>query len=77
MRRALVAFTVMVVAAAVAAPPATGNERFLRGVHQGRAYRLYLLEAVTPARPLVVARGSHTYPPGPDATDAMLRFLVA
>jgi hypothetical protein len=22
------------------------------------------------------ARGSHTFPPGPDATEAMLRFLV-
>jgi poly(3-hydroxybutyrate) depolymerase len=100
MRRALVAFTVMVVAAAVAAPPVTGDERVLRGVHQGRGGVAGLPEIVQGAERTVYrvqdravvetwlvrgmghawsggdARGSHTYPPGPDATDAMLRFLV-
>ena len=52
-RRGLALAALLVVALAVT--PSAGNERFLRGIHQGRAYRLYLPASPAPARPLVVA----------------------
>jgi poly(hydroxyalkanoate) depolymerase family esterase len=55
MRRALASFVLVVGVLAALASPIPGDERFVRGVHRGRAYRLYLPAAVAPARPLVVA----------------------
>src|SRR6185503_5224698 len=37
------------------AAPSAGDERFLRGVHHDRAYRLYVPDAIAPAQPLIVA----------------------
>jgi poly(3-hydroxybutyrate) depolymerase len=128
MRRALVACSVFAVALAVT--PSAGNERFLRGVDQGRAFASLWHgdgdSVVSPANLTALAtmfarltggvavpaetvpgavrtvhrvqdrsvletwlvrgmgyawsggdaRRSHTFPPGPDATEAMVRFLV-
>ena len=54
MRRATSAFVVLLVLA-FAVTPTRGEERFLSGVHQGRAYRLYVPSTPIPARPFVVA----------------------
>jgi poly(hydroxyalkanoate) depolymerase family esterase len=50
-----IAAILLIPALGLAAGAHAADEKFLHGVHQGRAYRLYLPPSAAPARPLVVA----------------------
>jgi poly(hydroxyalkanoate) depolymerase family esterase len=64
MARALTVLALLAGVLVAAALPVAGQERLVRGLHDGRAYRLFVPATVTPARPLVI--GLHGCAQTPD-----------